>query len=200
MNHNNYAFKVLCSKCGLANRYTISTPITKYHCFNCNAIALELVSCISYVYILYNKSMPQIYKIGYTEAHPSQRAAELSRATGVPTKYIAVGYCETRDPQNDEKKIHDALKKFRVNLKREHFRVSLIEAVKAMQDVTKSKFYLHNKSEKSLDELEKTIWKNRILIVLKVGEMDCSTELSNPSHIYIRIKKLNLSPTKKDYP
>ncbi len=81
----------------------------------------------SYVYVLTNKSIPGMVKVGYTARTPEIRAKELSRSTGVPTPYrVERQYIFTKktEAQKEEKRIHQLLQKKRVNNNREFFKVS----------------------------------------------------------------------------
>ena len=40
-----------------------------------------------YIYVLSNKSMPGIYKIGFTKGDPKKRAKQISSSTGVPQPF-----------------------------------------------------------------------------------------------------------------
>jgi hypothetical protein len=74
-----------------------------------------------FVYLLGNKAMPCIYKIGCTERAPHQRAAELSAATGVPHEFSVLLYMEVAYFQEVERRIHRELADFRVSNEREFF-------------------------------------------------------------------------------
>ncbi|MEN9595630.1 MAG: hypothetical protein RL236_64, partial [Pseudomonadota bacterium] len=43
-----------------------------------------------YIYVLANSAMPDLVKVGKTTRTPAERAAELSKVTGVPTPFIVV--------------------------------------------------------------------------------------------------------------
>lgn len=84
-----------------------------------------------YVYVMINPSLPDIVKIGKTTREPSERAKELSSATGVPTPFILVYSKPFADCHFAEKVIHGYFedKGARVNGNREFFRVSTMEAI-----------------------------------------------------------------------
>lgn len=67
-----------------------------------------------YVYIISNKAMPNILKIGYTMKDPSIRAQELN-STGVPHPYTVDYEILVDDPYTLEQKVHRRLKDFREN-------------------------------------------------------------------------------------
>lgn len=84
-----------------------------------------------YVYVMINPSLPDVVKIGKTTREPSERAKELSSATGVPTPFILVYSKPFADCHFAEKVIHGYFEKkgARVNGNREFFRVSTMEAI-----------------------------------------------------------------------
>jgi len=75
-----------------------------------------------FVYCLSNQCMPGICKIGQTiEKTSHERAKELSASTSFPMPFEVIFYIQVRNPLKYEKMIHDKLKNFRVNKKREFF-------------------------------------------------------------------------------
>jgi hypothetical protein len=85
-------------------------------------------STAGFVYVLSNKSMPGIVKIGSTERTIAERIAELS-TTGVPEPFTVEHYVLVENPRDVEMAIHEALNDFRVNNKREFFKVSVDVAI-----------------------------------------------------------------------
>ena len=85
---------------------------------------------IGRVYVLTNKAMPNLIKIGFTMNTVENRVNELSSATGVPHAYEIEFQVECRDPEFIEKSVHKNLNNFRVNSNREFFEVSPILAAK----------------------------------------------------------------------
>jgi hypothetical protein len=88
-----------------------------------------------YVYVLYNPTMEGIVKIGRTRKSSEERAADISRATGVAMSFLVVYDERVCDCAAVEKRLHERFSHTRVNPKREFFRVPLKEAVKALQEV-----------------------------------------------------------------
>lgn len=79
-----------------------------------------------YIYVLQNKAYgPYVVKIGRTTREPSTRAREIYvGSTGVPMPFdIAVAY-SVADCKQAEKLIHKRLAAYRLNLRREFFRLS----------------------------------------------------------------------------
>ena len=88
------------------------------------------MSQIGFVYILTNDYMPDVYKVGCTERSPHERAAELSRSTGVPYPFEVLCYMEIADFQREEKRIHDWLASYRISAQREFFHIGVDCAVR----------------------------------------------------------------------
>ena len=90
---------------------------------------------LEYVYVLVNKSVPNMVKIGMTTNTPDQRARQISAATGVATPWISVfGYtCYRSDLLEEE--IHNHLKPYRVNTHREMFAIDSHTAQVAIEEL-----------------------------------------------------------------
>jgi hypothetical protein len=76
------------------------------------------------VYILTNSAIPGLLKIGFTGGSASERAAALSRGTGVPTPYEVRWFIEcttTEAAHESEQAVHRALDNHRYNRQREFF-------------------------------------------------------------------------------
>lgn len=89
-----------------------------------------------YIYVLSNRSMPGMVKIGKTTRDPRTRAGELY-ASGVPTPFIIEATIETPDVDLTERAVHTLLSASRVSKKREFFHASISEAVDALQAATR---------------------------------------------------------------
>lgn len=81
-----------------------------------------------YVYILKNRYVPSLVKIGYTDRDPSIRADELSNTTGVPGKWVVHYSWLLEDANHWEQQIFSVLEELRET--GEFFRLSPEEAVK----------------------------------------------------------------------
>jgi len=88
---------------------------------------------IGRVYVLSNKAMPGLLKIGYTMNTVEGRVKELSIATGVPTEFVIEYQMECRDPVGVEARSHSVLEAKRYNKSREFFAISLEEAVQVIR-------------------------------------------------------------------
>lgn len=82
-----------------------------------------------YVYILTNKSMPGLIKIGSTKRSPEQRRRELSQPTGIPTDFEIAYEIFSCNIKELERKIHLELENFRLNSNREFFKAELNDAI-----------------------------------------------------------------------
>jgi hypothetical protein len=85
-----------------------------------------------FVYVLSNRSMPGMVKIGKTTRDPRTRAGELF-ASGVPTPFVIEATIESPNIDETEVTVHRLLGAHRVNKKREFFQVSVPEAVNALR-------------------------------------------------------------------
>lgn len=94
-----------------------------------------------FIYILSNRSMPAVLKIGYTSGTVEKRAAELSAPSGVPEAYtIEKIFPVYTSPRGIEKKVHRVLDACRVSHSREFFRLSLEDAIGRIQGVFSGAF------------------------------------------------------------
>ena len=81
------------------------------------------------VYVLSNKAMPGLLKIGYTMNTVEGRVKELSSATGVPSEFFIEYQVECRDAAGVEALVHESFHNLRHNNSREFFSISLADAV-----------------------------------------------------------------------
>jgi hypothetical protein len=82
-----------------------------------------------YVYVLVNKSMPDMVKIGMTIREVDQRAKEISGATGVPTPWIPVYSFKCFNSYKLEQELHAHLDAVRVSGNREMFYLHSKDAI-----------------------------------------------------------------------
>lgn len=87
-----------------------------------------------YIYLMVNRSMPGMVKVGRTSHPPSKRAAELAGATGVPTPFEVVFDLLVADQFAAEAYVHRVLDErgTRVSGNREFFAIQPDEAVQVM--------------------------------------------------------------------
>lgn len=78
-----------------------------------------------WVYVLVNKSMPGICKIGMTTTSVTQRVREINYATGVITPWFPVFKYKCINSKALEKAVHQHLEElgYRINPKREGFEI-----------------------------------------------------------------------------
>lgn len=76
---------------------------------------------IGFVYILANKAMPGIYKVGMTYRDPAHRARQLSQPSGVALPFEVFGFGECEDALDVEQDIHAIFDENRVSSRREFF-------------------------------------------------------------------------------
>lgn len=76
-----------------------------------------------YIYILANKGIPGVLKIGYTDRTPQDRVREINGGTGVITPWYIVNSFECKSPSIVESIIHSQLREYHVN--KEGFAVSI---------------------------------------------------------------------------
>ena len=86
-----------------------------------------------YVYILSNPSLPGLVKIGQTSRSPEERARELSKNTSIPENFVVEFEIYTSNRVELEKDAHRQLSNYRVNTRREFFRVELEKAAQLLR-------------------------------------------------------------------
>jgi hypothetical protein len=90
-----------------------------------------------YIYVLANSAMPDLVKVGKTTRTPAERAAELSKVTGVPTPFIVVYEQLVEDCTAAEEFVHTMLqqKGYRESDNREFFRASPNEVIRFVMQI-----------------------------------------------------------------
>ena len=89
----------------------------------------------SWVYVLSNALQPGVYKIGYTNKHPEERAKQISNATGVALPYDVEFAFHCYNGLMLEGEIHKKLSGYRVNNQREFFQLSLEEIKTSIEEL-----------------------------------------------------------------
>ena len=87
----------------------------------------------SWIYVLSNKTMPNLVKIGFTDKTPDKRAEQVSRGTGVPVKFSVEYAFRCFNAHALEFEVHKYLAPYRVNNDREFFQLTVDEAKEAIQ-------------------------------------------------------------------
>ena len=93
------------------------------------------VRVLEYVYVLVNKSVPNMVKIGMTTNTPDQRARQISAATGVATPWIPVYSYQCYRSDLLEAELHNHFHYCRVNTSREMFAIDSHTAQKAIEEL-----------------------------------------------------------------
>lgn len=104
-----------------------------YYLANATMDASGGVRKMEYIYVLVNKSVPGMVKIGMTTNTPDERARQISAATGVPTPWICVYSFECYRSDLLEAEIHEYFAAQRVNEHREMFAVDSYTAQKVIE-------------------------------------------------------------------
>jgi ribosomal protein S27E len=125
-----------CRACGHEDSVFLPKDQPQLSCSKCGTpfpgVRVETVH--GFVYILSNESMPGLIKIGMTENDVFQRAAELSKSTGVPEPYTVEAYAACQDPRQSESALHALFEKKR-KPSREFFEIQLGDALRALREV-----------------------------------------------------------------
>ena len=88
-----------------------------------------------YVYILVNRSIPHMVKIGMTTRSVDERAREINKATGVPTPWVPVYSFRCYASFILERRVHEHLGNYRVSEDREMFSVTSTTAQQVIEDL-----------------------------------------------------------------
>ena len=78
--------------------------------------------------------MPGVLKIGYTYNEPETRAAQLFK-TGVPDEFTIAYRCKCFNGMRVERAVHEKLRKKRIRMDREFFKVELEEAIQVIEEM-----------------------------------------------------------------
>lgn len=97
------------------------------------------------VYVLSNKSLPGVYKIGMTSRSPYDRASELS-TTGLPTSFRLEYFISVEQYDLVEKAVHKKLAKF--NAGKEFFKCRLEKCISAVR-IESDNFYVYDEKFKN---------------------------------------------------
>lgn len=97
----------------------------------------DSVKSPEFVYVLVNKGIPGICKIGMTTTSVNQRVKEINSATGVITPWFPVYKYKCLNSRILEQAVHQKLESlgYRVNPKREGFEIKSNDAIKAIEEL-----------------------------------------------------------------
>ena len=93
-----------------------------------------------FVYVLGNKAMPGIYKIGMTDRSPSSRCDELSSATAIPYPFNVLAFVPTDDALVLEQGLHEHFDRARCSPRREFFSLDFSNIISDIGDMFASPF------------------------------------------------------------
>jgi len=88
-----------------------------------------------YVYILTNKAMPGLIKIGFTDKTPQKRVESLNKASGVPMEFEIEWAFPCFSAIQLEKEVHIALDGYRLRKNREFFRINIEQAKETIREL-----------------------------------------------------------------
>lgn len=139
--------------------------------FSCNSVQafycflLELDGCFKgrtiesmaagVIYILFNESFPNLIKVGLSTNSAEARAAQISKASGVPTPFKVAASFRVRDVRGAERMAHDALAAFRPHKGREFFNCSVDYAVSCLRRLFWCEPTIHVSHQRIVTENEK---------------------------------------------
>jgi len=110
---------------------------------------------VGYIYCLSNPSFEKdIFKIGFTQSEPEIRKSQL-QTTGVPTPFKLEFAKKVNKYQEKEKTIHKILSEYRVNEKREFFKISLPK-IKDLFDLVDGETYKETVENPQIGEINDT--------------------------------------------
>ena len=93
---------------------------------------------VGYVYIMTNRAMPGLVKIGSTKLPPEERARQLS-TTGVPAPFQVIAFHEFEDELRAERELQAIFSRQRVHSRREFFEITIEEARTALLRLSDAK-------------------------------------------------------------
>ena len=102
---------------------------------------MDQVQQAGWVYLMRNRSIPDMVKIGWTANDPSERARQLSSPTGVPYPFYVVKAFSTNYPKAAESYIFERHHYLRVNPNREFFKACLAESSYMISDSEYDEYY-----------------------------------------------------------
>jgi hypothetical protein len=104
-----------------------------------------------WVYVLVNKSMLGMVKIGMTTNTVEERTKQINTATGIPTPWIPVYKFKCYGSRYLEKEVHDYLAQYRVAGNREMFSINAVtaqEIIEKLGTYYSNMLYVINKEKK----------------------------------------------------
>jgi len=102
-------------------------------CTQCGLVLAIAKPVGGYVYVLSNKSMPHLVKIGFSTRDVESRIAELNASTSIPEPFNLEASFPVERPTEQEAAVHSKLAQYRHSENREFFRLQVSEAVAAVK-------------------------------------------------------------------
>ena len=84
------------------------------------------------IYVLVNEAMPGLVKIGLTTDNVESRISQLSMHSGIPLPFECYFAAEVKDCAKLEKTLHQLFSEYRINPKREFFKIDPEKVVLAI--------------------------------------------------------------------
>lgn len=88
-----------------------------------------------WIYVLVNRSIPGMCKIGFTTTSVPKRTKEINQSTGVPTPWFPVFSFKCVGARYLEEEIHQKLEQFRVASNREMFQIDSLTAQSVVEEL-----------------------------------------------------------------
>jgi len=108
---------IICPKCNKKNYFIAGMIEGNLRCNKCSSISdnIRLSAFKGFVYVISNRCMPGLLKIGCTERPVAERILELSAPTAVPIAFEVEAYFSSSSPIRDESLIHSKLSEYRLS-------------------------------------------------------------------------------------
>jgi len=161
------------------NKYCAYAEVIKHHIqhsflsYNLNSTYILYsygyisLNMIGFIYIMSNPAYKGLIKIGQTSKDPIVRRKYLN-TTGVPEPFVIEYQALVDDYRRQEKYIHQNLQKYRHKNDREFFKVSVPEAILAIQTQCDDKILWEHSFYATPEEIKEALKKKILIKTLKV--------------------------------
>ena len=130
-----------------------------------------------YLYVISNPSMPGLVKVGMTSKAPAERMKSLY-STSVPTPFEAEYFALCRDRLKSEAIAHKALHNWRVNSRREFFRMAPELAIKKIHRALGDAKVIYSRHQPCRDRGAALRWVRNIAAVTAMATPSLCNALS----------------------
>lgn len=104
------------------NKHLAWNEITEDEFKQSKDVLIKPVDVEGYVYVMASPSHKEdVYKVGFTTTSPHERAKQVTRGSGVPDRLRVVYSQACANPRRVEKCVHQDLRSYRLNSRREYF-------------------------------------------------------------------------------